>query len=159
VKSPVQVVGTDVDQSRRQMNPWPGSCFLSLHRFVRWHKGASSSIAPVGISASTASTYTIYVVLRRSSGAIRFHLLTSAPTSQYWCLHVQHTVIQYYSKTVTYWEHPDWYGLTSKEWNVIGSIINVLSRRNREYRPKRNPLEISLSFDSEPVLSQSERKS
>ncbi len=30
-----------------------------------------------------------------------FTLLTSAPTSQYWCLHVQRTVIQYYSTTVT----------------------------------------------------------
>jgi hypothetical protein len=49
-----------------------------------------------------------------------FTLLTSAPTSQYWCLHIQHTVIQYYSTTVTYWEHPDWYGMTSKEWNLIG---------------------------------------
>ncbi len=29
-----------------------------------------------------------------------YTLLTSVPTSQYWCLHVQRTDIQYYSKTV-----------------------------------------------------------
>jgi hypothetical protein len=32
-----------------------------------------------------------------------FTLLTSAPTSQYCSLHVQRTVIQYYSTAVTYW--------------------------------------------------------
>jgi hypothetical protein len=73
-----------------------------------------------------------------------FTLWTSAPTSQYWCLHVQHTVIQYYSTTVTCWEHLDWYGMTSKAWNRIGSL------NNRNFIKKIQILMTSFSCTADP---------
>jgi hypothetical protein len=49
-----------------------------------------------------------------------FTRLTSAPTSQSWCLHVQCTVIQFYSKTVTYWwEHPDFIVLVRADFKRV----------------------------------------